>query len=1088
MDMLYARKTIILMIIKLIVIFNVWAQASAAGTTDTRTISNGLGDGSISIEVDLYGAFGASSSGGSAIYDPASTMLNARSSVELSAVYFSPASSFLAGGGAGASLTGGSFLAGGKTWALSRFSAGGYSILLYQNLSKNSGGNVSLFQKYNLRNVNGSTSVSLVRHLDGDLRFVGGFDNDFARSNKNGELLFAFDSGADQQNPTEFLSIEATGGNFDGFTIQPFRFFDDIVTEGGIPNEFLNMIEGDDDGNNITDNGYDVTLSQAYSMSIPVGSTKIFTTITSFGSTTIAANVELLDPSCEPTLSRNLRVCNKMTYLQSPDALLSDADMLLNANQTVDGAATDGVSMVMIRVASNQSVTMTLKKPNGANTQNTTPCIWGQLRSADGSSASCSSITVNPVMTNAGEYVFAAFRSPIDYPTELQGLAIDADLKVTIEFQSGAFDTTSSELRLVPPPVVLNHGLWSSPNAWIDSGFKSNLDTDGYTTFTTDYSAGGSAPTFHPASDSNSVNEFIDTIGDAKKFYQNGYKIGSKTYKIAVAQVDVVGHSMGGLITRTRVKYKKTPYENKSNLMAGDVHKLVTLGTPNHGAEVANVLIQNKGNTADAACIGLTLAQWWIAALACFEFSELGDVLSAAGKPLDVGVYDLQKGSPAILALGPTPIPTHAIAGDSDSFILPTASEAALNVLLALYLVGDTLDGIFDTEKHDTIVTVESQKGGFTNSSLFDVYEDTVHTALIPIDDDETSNEDIQMDASDYLLTKVSDASFGEYPQPVSTGVYTPFPTRSIALSKSRKSSKRPVLKSGAVTTILPLQGSTFDMGSQVEIRLDVVGGPSLEGVFFKIDEDVSFVMGSSPYVLQHTASSDVAGQVTVELTGVTTTDVAFVETTAFVVMPSTAPMGVTVSPDVALISDEDGVEQLMLEGEYGGGVGPVDITSPSVGTTYEVLAGFESILSVDANGLVLPVGNGVGVVNAMNSGMTASSMITVDISNFRPVFLQADNEILAVGSPQFTVGIDAMDPDGDEIQLSMTSGPSFLQFTDFGGGVGELQINSPAIDDIGEHDVFFLAEDDGIPQRNASMSIRISVSGGDILFANSFE
>lgn len=67
---------------------------------------------------------------------------------------------------------------------------------------------------------------------------------------------------------------------------------------------------------------------------------------------------------------------------------------------------------------------------------------------------------------------------------------------------------------------------------------------------------------------------------------------------VAVTQVDVVGHSFGGLLARIWAAeteffapaHKDLAYRRPDNFQQGDIHRLLTIGTPHHGSDCAQLL------------------------------------------------------------------------------------------------------------------------------------------------------------------------------------------------------------------------------------------------------------------------------------------------------------------------------------------------------------------------------------------------------------------------------------------------------------------------------------------------------------------
>ena len=127
---------------------------------------------------------------------------------------------------------------------------------------------------------------------------------------------------------------------------------------------------------------------------------------------------------------------------------------------------------------------------------------------------------------------------------------------------------------IIRPPVLLVHGFLGSSRSW--NGMKSWLENDGFQVFIIDYHV-------YPFTD-------IKTLGEQKlkeRIHDILYKSnhgdhdrsndlpGGITYaNSGITKVDIVAHSMGGLISR---------WYTTSDSYNNDVKRLIMIGTPNHG-------------------------------------------------------------------------------------------------------------------------------------------------------------------------------------------------------------------------------------------------------------------------------------------------------------------------------------------------------------------------------------------------------------------------------------------------------------------------------------------------------------------------
>jgi uncharacterized delta-60 repeat protein len=238
------------------------------------TLTNGTGPGSVSVTVDSYGSYQ------NALYQPVGADA-AEDTTFYSAVYASAVDKFLDQ----TSMPALEFTSAAANTATSTFTANGLAFTLTQTVgAPDANGGTDLVQQYQVTNTTAApVALTLVRHLDGDLRFAGGFGDDQAGVSADGRFVFEFDDASDPANASGLLGIANSGGDHAGYTIQPYSYTDSITAAHGIPAGDLNRISGDADNNRLTDAGYDVTLSLQNNLTIAAGATQTFTTTTHFG-------------------------------------------------------------------------------------------------------------------------------------------------------------------------------------------------------------------------------------------------------------------------------------------------------------------------------------------------------------------------------------------------------------------------------------------------------------------------------------------------------------------------------------------------------------------------------------------------------------------------------------------------------------------------------------------------------------------------------------------------------------------------------------------------------------------------------------
>jgi Ca2+-binding RTX toxin-like protein/plastocyanin len=264
---------------------------------DTFVLSNGdpaTDEGALAVRVDGAGRFGVARTGSpGADFNPAGPIGGATSTFS-SDVYLGTIGVLApCEGGAETELVSES-----ATEVVTRTEVGDVSIDLTQTVSPLDGTTATLTQEYEITN-EGTAALDLnaVRHIDGDLQFDATLVDGGAAS-ADGSVLYEFDQSDDPSNPVTYVGIE---GDRDGsatpdrWTIQPYEYLGDIIVGAGIPEGHDGVVNGDTNGDRITDNRYDVTLSQQWDGTIPAGGSTTLQTVTRFGQA-VFNNAPVLTP------------------------------------------------------------------------------------------------------------------------------------------------------------------------------------------------------------------------------------------------------------------------------------------------------------------------------------------------------------------------------------------------------------------------------------------------------------------------------------------------------------------------------------------------------------------------------------------------------------------------------------------------------------------------------------------------------------------------------------------------------------------------------------------------------------------------
>jgi hypothetical protein len=209
---------------------------------------------------------------------------------------------------------------------------------------------------------------------------------------------------------------------------------------------------------------------------------------------------------------------------------------------------------------------------------------------------------------------------------------------------------------------------------------------------------------------------------------------------IAASQVDIIAHSMGGLMARGFTQ--QSDYKNENNSMKGYIHRLITIGTPHFGAQLAKILYDNRDVNYCYKWLNLTL--YLTESNNCNGAKTIKDIYNSPPPPIfslpidKGGIEALIPNSNAYKNLNNTFVPSYAIIGNWK----PDAKNSS-KYLENLYknITGNasfTLDGKEGFgEDNDLQVNITSQSGGLdnlkcnTDKAYLDraskIYNNTVH-------------------------------------------------------------------------------------------------------------------------------------------------------------------------------------------------------------------------------------------------------------------------------------------------------------------------------------------------------------------------
>jgi pimeloyl-ACP methyl ester carboxylesterase len=379
---------------------------------------------------------------------------------------------------------------------------------------------------------------------------------------------------------------------------------------------------------------------------------------------------------------------------------IADIDTL----NIVRGVAADGVSKLIVYIKTGDSLRVSIDEATSSE---------GTLSMIDGNnSESSASLVLHPV-DSAIAFIYNA---PDGYGNER--LLPERYVTISITSLNDPSKKAEAEIIIMPPPLVLIHGMWSSPNAWKENGFEQYLNDEGNwfkNIQLVDYSKYAHL-TFDPGSVESNY---------AKRALLNAITRGILQHKdyfgIVASQVDVVGHSLGGLMTRSFIQWNEKNIQSR-NYNQGYIHKLITLGTPHIGSPLGPLLY----NLEDYVhIVGI------ISGNRVLRHLPVNVILKWIGNPVGSVHKDFETNvskNPALKRLESTSRynlkRVHAVVGIAAA----TGKDIeGIEQFAKLVLRKESLDDIFLGE-HDLIVERKSQLGGLQVGNAATIFSNTTHS------------------------------------------------------------------------------------------------------------------------------------------------------------------------------------------------------------------------------------------------------------------------------------------------------------------------------------------------------------------------
>jgi gliding motility-associated-like protein len=641
---------------------------------------------------------------------------------------------------------------------------------------------------------------------------------------------------------------------------------------------------------------------------------------------------------------------------------LTNDQSKINPNATVTGAATDGITKMFLVADATSPVTFSLFNPKD-----------GSLYSLDRQVPTNSPITIDPKNGKA----VCVYQVPDGYGAN--NPPAGRTINVRAFFTNDSSQQTNVKISLITPPVVFVHGMWSDPTLWTSSGFVTKIANSGFrfTPILADYSL-WSATTFDPFSPNS-----IYGRGAVQSAIENALNAYRKD-NIAVSQVDVVGHSLGGLMARS-FSQQGPFFFTKENYKHGYIHKLITLGTPTKGSPLGPLLYNNQNEILHLPLPG------YLFGLPV----PLGVLMSIANRPIGECHRDFDEYGPVIQnnLLASTSFYTYAIGGDYGGNIKNDISYSAVSAL-SFILGGQTheqlfhIDGCNNSEPdNDIIVPMYSQMSGLKFGQVFSA---TSHIKLVPGETSETNNPLIQQKVVELLLSDdLLKFNIG-YPKasvindncdhPNVTARLAPFPDINSSATVLRTSTTS---DNQMVKIISPIKNSVFQQNSNSKLTLtyDVLNGAIPIKALFMIQGAGWY---SAPILPPYSTiitlpDSLQIGKLNIILLARDTTGVLMADTASIVISPNGRLDSLSVSPKQIVLDSALRIASVNVQGYYTNGLSnyQADVSDSSAGTTYKSQNG-NSIFKISSNGLITALNAGTDTLLVSNNGKSTKMPVTV--------------------------------------------------------------------------------------------------------------
>lgn len=736
----------------------------------------------------------------------------------------------------------------------------------------------------------------------------------------------------------------------------------------------------------------------------------------------------------------------------APSQVTSDAAQ--NA-PSATGISADGISPAVAVYKTSNSAPVQFSQAYQDTQFNSNPVILTSylpdflIQNKGPAVSATNTVTVTPACDGQICVALALVWPPAQMPIAASNLesgdfpAVTANITAT----QGAVAVTSS-LVVYPPPLLLVHGIWSSARQagfspysnpsgfyqWITAAYPHSL------VFPVDY-----GEVSYQSFDSDAIQTAL-RVQLASALEQAGQQ------GIVARAVDVVAHGMGALVARWFLA--QPPSATAPYLVPDPVHRLITIGSPHMGSNLASTLWNEQdslmsvpaqlaaGSPGDSSTLAqqLCLLSPGIGASAC----SLKNLLKLFGKQVDTGIQSLEGPdlSPQLTALTDKAVPTasvtfNAILGESPSTTqqglhVPGVTELFLDNLTSLFAASGGITSIFNGEVNDTFVPLSSQEDRTANTDPLAmdiaVLKGIVNTSWLPQtlapasgETAETASQDVWSQALYWLK--------GGYGALDSTGA----PPASAPLPVFDLTGYTLVPASNI--TFLPASNSTLATNTTVSIAAASASKTITQILLFQVSADPAdvplYYATQAPYSVSFTpARMGSASFVAFALFS----DMTYTAATLNYTLQPSGRATALQAVDAPSVSLGIGTSvRVHASATFPGG--PVDVTQAA---TYKAHSGNSAVFTTSAGGVITAAGPGTDTLDISYAGLRASTPITT----FCTYTLGPSTQVVpnTGGDVQIQVATQANCP------WTAALDSSWIAFTNqSGAGSGAITLSAPA-------------------------------------------